>query len=347
MNNKVWDYIDEQPTIINKIIKQEAKITSLLPESFINVSKIIITASGSSYNAAKLAKALIEKNSSKPIIIETPFHLRYYSNLLNHNENYLLIVLSQTGKSVGTLECLNLAKANHIPVIALTSDDESPIAKQANYHQNILCGNESVGPKTKGFSATVLVLQLLLMKILKLENQDFLIEYRNSIQDLPQNSQAIKNWYYHHQNWSKDKTMSITGFGINYPTSLEGSLKILETMQISIMNYELEEFMHGPHRTIVNDSYIILIDTPGPGSELMDNLIEFIKSKTNNYLVISSRKQTSNNIINVNDYSLTSSWFNILVIFQVICTYLPEINGINSSNPIYGDFATTVGTRIP
>ncbi|MFQ7800406.1 MAG: hypothetical protein ACLRHW_12865 [Coprobacillus cateniformis] len=38
---------------------------------------------------------------------------------------------------------------------------------------------------------------------------------------------------------------------------------------------------------------------------------------------------------------MTSSWLNIVVIFQVICTYLPEINGMNSSDPIYGDFVTT------
>ena len=44
--------------------------------------------------------------------------------------------------------------------------------------------------------------------------------------------------------------MSIVGFGINYPTAREGTLKILETMQIPVMNFDMEEFMHGPHRTI-------------------------------------------------------------------------------------------------
>lgn len=347
MNNKMWDYIDEQVDVLTNILTQEEKITSFLPESFINVNKIIITASGSSYNAALLAKTILEKKTTKQILVETPFHFRYYFNLSNQNENNLLIALSQTGKSIGTLECITLAKAKQIPTLALTSDNQSPIAKKADFHINILCGKESVGPKTKGFSATVLVLQLVLMKLLKLNNHDFINEYKQSISDLPINIQEAKKWCYHNQSWSKAQAMSITGFGINYQTSREGTLKILETMQIPVMNFELEEFMHGPHRTIINDSYLILINTPATGNKLMDNLITFAKSKTKNYLVLSTKKQDDGNVISINDYPLTDSWLNILVIFQVICTYLPEINGIDSSKPVYQDFATTAGTRIP
>ena len=69
--------------------------------------------------------------------------------------------------------------------------------------------------------------------------------------------------------------MSIVGFGINYPTAREGTLKILETMQIPVMNFDMEEFMHGPHRTIVNHSYLIMVETKGAGEVLMKNLIHF------------------------------------------------------------------------
>lgn len=347
MNNKMWDYIDEQVDVLTNILTQEEKITSFLPESFINVNEIIITASGSSYNAALLAKSILEKKTNKQILVETPFHLRYYSNSLNQKDNSLLIVLSQTGKSIGPLECIYLAKEKQIPVLALTSDNHSPIAKNADSHINILCGKETVGPKTKGFTATVLVLQLVLMKLLKLKNDDFINEYKQSICDLPTNIKEAKKWCQSNQSWSKAKALSITGFGVNYPTSREGALKILETMQIPVMNFELEEFMHGPHRTIISNSYIILINTPGTGNKLMNNLITFSKSKTKHYLILSSKKYDETNVINVNDYPLTNSWLNIIVIFQVICTYLPEINGINSSDPIYKDFATTAGTRIP
>ena len=342
----MWAFIDEQKDVLTHILNQEEKILSFLPDSFINKKEIIITASGSSLNAALLVKAMLEKEAKIRIHVETPFQLRYYSSLLNQNDQKLLIALSQTGKSIGTLECIKMAQANQIDTLAITAYDDSPIAKSANVHINMLCGDEPVGPKTKGFSATVLVLQLLLMKMMKIASKEYVQEYRQSIKELPNNIQTAKQWCRQHDSWAKAKAMSIVGFGINYPTAREGTLKILETMQIPIMNFEMEEFMHGPQRTIVKDSYIVMIDTNGQGQVLMNNLIDFSKTKTNNYLLISTLKQTDDHTLQIGQYPLTSSWLNAVVIFQVMCTYFPEVNGHNSSNPIYGDFATTVGTRI-
>ncbi|WP_050638000.1 SIS domain-containing protein [Candidatus Stoquefichus sp. SB1] len=347
MENKMWTYIDEQKDVLLNILDQEEKTLSSLPKEFINKKEIIITASGSSLNAAMLVKAMLERKMECIIHVETPFQLRYYSPLLlSYNENKLLIALSQTGKSTGTLECLTLAKENHIPTIAMTADDKSPIASCADTHINILCGEELVGPKTKGFTATVITLQLVLMKLSLLSSHQVIEEYRQSINELPQNIQDSKKWCEGHKEWAKAKAMSIVGFGVHYPTAREGTLKILETMQIPIMNFDMEEFMHGPHRTIVEDSYLIMIDTKGAGQTLMHNLIDFSKTKTDYYLIISTMRDENQQTIHVGDYPMTSSWLNIVVIFQVLCTYFPEINGMNSSDPIYGDFATTVGTRI-
>lgn len=342
----MWQYIDEQKDILMHILNQEEKILSFLPDLFIDKKEIIITASGSSFNAAMLVKAMLEKKTQHNIYVETPFQLRYYSSLFNQNSNKVLIALSQTGKSIGTLECIEMAKVHHIPTLSITAYDDSPIAKGADAHINMLCGDEPVGPKTKGFTATVLTLQLVLMKMMEISSKEYIQEYMQSIQELPYNIQEAKQWCKAHHNFAKVLSMSIVGFGVNYPTAREGTLKVLETMQIPVMNFDMEEFMHGPHRTIVKDSYLIMIDTLGEGQTLMNNLIDFSKTKTNNYLIISTLKHNQDHIIHIKEYPLTSSWLNIVVIFQVMCTYFPEVNGVNSSDPVYGDFATTVGTRI-
>ena len=141
----------------------------------------------------------------------------------------------------------------------------------------MLCGEENVGPKIKGYSATVLTLHLLLLKITQNPRyQSITQEYYQSIQELPQNIKASLCWCQKNKHWALAKAMSIVGFGVNYPTAREGTLKILETMQIPVMNFDMEEFMHGPHRTIIKDSYIVLIDTDGCGKILMNNFIDFI-----------------------------------------------------------------------
>lgn len=347
MKNKMWKYIDEQTEVLNHILDQEDNIFPPLPESFTDIKEIIITASGSSFNAAMLVKVMIEEVTDFLVHVETPFQLRNYSPLLRqHNQKSLLIALSQTGKSVGTLECLRMAKSLHISTIALTAYNESPIAMDADIHINIQCDDEPVGPKTKGFTATTLTLQLLLMRILNISSKPIIKEYRKSIEELPQNIHDCKKWCRENEHWAKAPAMSIVGFGINFPTAREGTLKILETMQIPIMNFDMEEFMHGPHRTIIPGSYLIMIDTKGAGQTLMNNLIMFSKKHTDNYLILSTVKESNEHIIHIGDYPMTSSWLNIVIVFQVLCTYLPEINGRNASDPVYGDFATTVGTRI-
>ena len=97
----MWTYIDEQKDVLTNILNQEEKILSSLPDAFINKKEIIITASGSSLNAAMLVKTMLEKEIGCLIQVETPFQLRYYSPLLHHpHKHKLLIVLSQTGKSL-------------------------------------------------------------------------------------------------------------------------------------------------------------------------------------------------------------------------------------------------------
>ena len=111
MENKMWTYIDEQKDVLTNILNQEEKILSSLPDAFINKKEIIITASGSSLNAAMLVKTMLEKEIGCLIQVETPFQLRYYSPLLHlPHKHKLLIVLSQTGKSIGTLECYKSLK---------------------------------------------------------------------------------------------------------------------------------------------------------------------------------------------------------------------------------------------
>lgn len=59
----------------------------------------------------------------------------------------------------------------------------------------MLCGEENVGPKIKGYSATVLTLHLLLLKITQNPRyQSITQEYYQSIQELPQNIKASLCW---------------------------------------------------------------------------------------------------------------------------------------------------------
>ena len=75
----MWGYIDEQKVILENILSLQRDTFSTLSKTFISPKEIIITASGTSLNAAMLVKCLIEKEADCSIIVENPFQLRYYS----------------------------------------------------------------------------------------------------------------------------------------------------------------------------------------------------------------------------------------------------------------------------
>lgn len=337
--------MEEQPAVIASILEQEKAILAQLPVHIKQRKQIILSASGSSLNAAFILKPFFKQLD---ILIETPFDLRYNSTLLcREAEDKVLIVISQTGKSVGTLACIQKAKEHGITTIALTAANQSPIAIAADYHIDILCGEEPVGPKTKGFSASVIMLHLLLMHLSSdIRHAEVVSAYTHSANDIKDTMQRAIYFGEQHQDWAKADGFSVVGYGMNHGSAREGSLKLLETMQIPVMNYDMEEFMHGPHRTITSKTHLILIQHGQEGSELMHNLIQFARSKTDHVLVLTTDATQRSDEIQLPTCEVLSSWLHAVVIFQVLCTLFPEYNGINSADPVYGDFATSVGTRI-
>ncbi|MFV0381346.1 MAG: SIS domain-containing protein [Breznakia sp.] len=343
-DNLIWSYIDEQPDIIKKLLNVDW--TSMCNDIPINgIREILITASGSSLNAAMIIKPYFINNLQIEIQIIDPFDLRFYSNVLKKNKDEVMLIgISQTGKSTGTLDCLKEANTQGITTISLTADATSPIAKESKFHFDILCGEENVGPKTKGVCATTMALHILLMTLTQdADVNKVMEEYRKSAEELPNIIKLVKLWCKKNKSWAKAKGVSVIGFGMNNGTAREGALKILETMQIAVMNYNLEEFMHGPQRTIVKGSKLVLLDTKGNGATFMKNLIDFSRTKTKDLLVVSNRGLGE---INCSNYPHTSSWVLLMCVCEVLCSYFPEVNGINPSHPIYGNFATNAGTRI-
>ena len=115
--------------------------------------------SGSSFTAAQSAKYYMQRMTGKNIV------LLYSNNVLRYevlnNPRAVAVAISQSGNSVAAIEAVKKLRGDGYPTIALTQDMSSDVAKNAEGRIDISCGEESCGPKTKGYSATVLLLMLL------------------------------------------------------------------------------------------------------------------------------------------------------------------------------------------
>ncbi|MFV0392774.1 MAG: SIS domain-containing protein [Coprobacillaceae bacterium] len=183
--------MEEQPLVLQSILNKYSK--DALIKNIEKPKTIIITASGTSLNAAYTLKPFFNQITDCNIIIENPFQLRYYHSLLNRNHpDTILIGISQTGKSTGTIDCIKMANNHNIKTIALSEATDSPLAEIANHVITMGCGNEDVPPKTKGFSATVLTLQLLILSLLQKEDNELLTEYKKILRLLKRPLQILR-----------------------------------------------------------------------------------------------------------------------------------------------------------
>lgn len=344
-DNIMKQYILQQKDVLAHILSN-SDLSHL--KSYTNIHQITIAASGSSHNAAIVVKSSLAQ-ANLQINVETPFQLKHYSRLLMTSD--IVIAISQTGKSKGTIECARIAHEHGIPVIGVCADLNSPLTKYCGVNIDIQCGEETIGPKTKGYTATLLTLYLIILQILinKKDNtysiDNYKKDWENELNVIDTTIQQTQKFIYDHHEWSQAKCISVIGYGLHYGTACEGNLKLLETMQIPAMSYELEEFMHGPHRTISNNSYLVFIHTNGAGYDLMNCLIDFAKHQGAHICIIEDTQTSLGDII-VPYNVRTKSIINVTIILQVMASILPEYKGINPSEPVFSEFAVNAGTRI-
>ena len=118
--------IYEQPealrnTITPRIVNELPDFTEdgIDDEVFKNLENITVVACGTAMHAGIVGKAMIEKELKIPVNVEIASEFRYKEPLIN--EKTLVIVTSQSGETIDTLEALRLAKRCGSKVLSIVN----------------------------------------------------------------------------------------------------------------------------------------------------------------------------------------------------------------------------------
>ena len=120
---------------------------------------VVIAARGTSCNAGKYAKYLIETTLGIPVCIAAPSVLTKYNGKLNLS-NALVIGISQSGAAEDVCSLLDRGNENGALTISITNTEDSLMATHAKYHFNCSAEKEESLAATKTF---VTQMQLLTM----------------------------------------------------------------------------------------------------------------------------------------------------------------------------------------
>lgn len=351
----MWEYIEDIPASIAYLLDSGQVDAFLDQYPYRQLKTIILIGSGSSYNAAAVARRLLEEKAGITTAVYTPSNYTEAALKKHNPEETLVIGISQTGTSTGVLEAVRFVKESGYAVLTLTERKDTPIEAAGDYYLNFLSGLEDCNAKTKGYINSLILLQLLAMKlarrkgaVTKTEYEQFINEIEASKNNVPETIKTTVNWLEQHRDWAAMSHFLVIGSGTDEGTANEGMLKVLETLCIPASVCELGEFSHGFHRTITSASNVILIQTEEMDMELAGKTADYLNGKASRLLVIHAgrEKKENPNTIHVDYQKYTESSINIAVVFQVMAAYLPEVIGYDPNRPSNNDYTSLVNTRV-
>lgn len=265
--------IMEQPQAIRKTISPRIKENRVvlddvqLTEEYVkNISKFYIIACGSSYHVGMVGKYVLEKMLRKPVEVALASEFRYCSPIVD--KNTLVIVISQSGETLDTMEALREAKRLQARTLAIVNVVGSSIAKEADDVIYTWAGPEIAVATTKAYSTQLAVLYLVSLYIADLLGSISAEEYQNVLQELcliPDKLEQVlaekkKIQQYAAQFFNHDSIFFI-GRNLDYAIGLEASLKLKEISYIHSEAYAAGELKHGTISLIEKGTLVIALAT--------------------------------------------------------------------------------------
>lgn len=287
--------IVEQPSIIKHVVDTYLDGTRFdnLDIDWKSISRINIVACGSAYYAGLTSFYWLEELTGIPVSVEIASEYIYRKNSKAGSD--LVIVISQSGETLDTLEALKKAKNAGSDTLAVINVEHSTIAREAKYVLPIFAGPEIGVASTKAFTAQLTVLAALSIFIgQKLEreavNSVNISDYYKSLKAMPEMIESVILQEESIISIAKDikdnNSVLYLGRGNLYPIALEGALKLKELSYIHAEGYPGGELKHGPISLIEDNFAVICLVPPNKLGEKMISNMQEIKARGGNIFSI-------------------------------------------------------------
>ena len=305
MVNTMEDYIVIAREMAKNNFSNRKEITKKFVEIFKKkkYKRIVIIASGSSYNIANNAKYFMQKYLQMEIRVIWPnVFVNYDYDTVNDDD--LVLVLTQGGHSTNTVAALQKLKEMKIDAACFTNWPDSPVKEYAKW---VISYNSAPGDKfvTKGLIISTLTLMMCALeaalateRITKEKYDDLVSQFELVINKKLEEAQNVAiDFYESHKEFCQtfDRIMTV-GCGATWGTALESALKFTETQGCPATAFDLEEIIHGPDYEVYQNHTVIFIDgTDSPVHERMLKIYDSMKLLTNRVMIVTSDQTVNGN----------------------------------------------------
>lgn len=252
--------IHEQPDVIRNIligklhtsdspiVLDEVKLTK---EHLRKLNRIQVIACGTSLHAAMVGKYIIESFCGIPVDVEASSEYIYRKTVTD--EHTLVIGVSQSGETADTLTAIKQAKSKGSHVLIITNRPDSTMAREADSLIPVSAGIEVSVAATKSYIAQLTSFYLLALYMAEIKESMPTKELNDIKAEMLVLPQKIEQILAHKERiqacarkYANTRDFIYIARGINYPTALEGALKLKEISYINATGYPAGELKHGP-----------------------------------------------------------------------------------------------------
>ena len=270
-----------EDSIRGRVVNNHIQLSgvNLNSEKFAQAERIIIVACGTSWHAGLIGKRLIQDIARVPVEVEYASEFRYSNPVITPRD--IVIAVSQSGETADTLAAISLAKKHGAFVYGICNVVGSSIARATDSGTYIHVGPEIGVASTKAFTGQVTVLTMLALAIGQLRKTvtaDTLVRVTSAIETLPsliketlKLNKAIEKLS---STYTYVHNFLYLGRGYNYPSAIEGALKLKEISYIHAEGYPAAEMKHGPIALIDHELPTVVI---APMDDLHDKIISNIQ----------------------------------------------------------------------
>jgi len=341
--------IMEEGEVLKEVIRGRVKdekieLNEIKDKDFLRrVENIYIIACGTAYHAGLIGNYILTDLLNIPVKTEVASEFRYENP--NLSKNSLVILVSQSGETADTIASLRVAKKLGAKTLGVVNVNGSTIFRESDEVLQIFAGPEIAVASTKAYVAQILTLLLFSVYIGKIRgdvDEDFEKFIVGEIKRVSEFSEILldkKDEYLEIAKEIKDlDDIFYIGRLLDYPTALEGALKLKEISYIHAEGYPAGELKHGPLALIEEKVPTFAISTD---ERVFEKIVSNIKEvKARNGKVYSIVRDDFKGIIKESDRSVIIPKTHIylspilsVIPLQLIAYFTADLKGLDVDKP--------------
>jgi glutamine---fructose-6-phosphate transaminase (isomerizing) len=343
--------IFEQPaalrnTLSGRLQKAECKVVlgglAQYAKELVRARRVTLVGQGTALHAAMIGEYMLEDLAKVPAIAEYASEFRYRNPIIE--DGTVVIAVSQSGETADTLAALNEAKDRGALALGVINAVGSTIARETDAGVYLRVGPEIGVASTKAFTGQVAVLTLITLfmarrRFMSSEQCGMLI---NELEQVPKKMERIlaqdtlirkvTEKYCERENWL------FLGRGYNYPTALEGALKLKEISYIHAEGMPAAEMKHGPIALINDGMPAVFIANRGRQyDKVMSNIAE-VRARGGHVIAIATEgdteiKKHAEDVLYIPDIAEPLSPMLAVVPLQLMAYHAAVIRGHDVDKP--------------